>query len=215
MDVSATALPLRNHCGARKRKREVVGGLNEPPCVSPNHKHGSLLHFPSSFANCINSGDFASLDRLIRLRADVNCEYFILNIRLCETGFIGALNLLNEMYPDNVVRFYSSKVVGCAIVSEATFTCTDNVIIRTAVAPMLPSPVLVSQCSGPRVDSALLMRYLESVPLHSREEVKRELQDAEDVVVEGTARLTVTFDPNSKKVTSFRINYEFESLTAV
>lgn len=174
----------------------------------------TLLFFPNTFAVCLNSGDFDSLLHLVNTRATSTCSYYIVNMRFTQIGFLGALSILNELYPDGVLCVHSTRFVGNCLEAVMYYKCTDNKVITASMTPLLPDTRLFKCCSGPRADPKLMKSYISMIPAEDQERMERTISEAADVIVYGKALLQLTFDDLTKKISSIRVNYEFTSCCA-
>jgi hypothetical protein len=178
-------------------------------------KCDSLLFFPATFARCVNSGDFTSLNKLIRSRIDRNCEITLVGTRVSLEGMLAVFELMNELRPDSIHCVHSTKVVENEIRATLCYKYTDNLTLRQALKGSFPDPRVYNACAGPRGDPEQRAEYVNSRPEHEQADIMYSLAFAEEVVVYGNAYLTLAFDEHTKKVTALKLGCDFTSFRVV
>jgi hypothetical protein len=175
----------------------------------------SLLFFPATFTNCLNSGDFVSLNKLIHSRIDQNCEFKLAESRISLEGMLIVLELMNDLHPDSVHFVHTTKVVGNQIRASMCYKYTDNMKLRQALAGTFPDTRIFKACAGPRGDPEQRTQYVNNRPDDEKADILYNLAFAEEVVVYGNSYMTLTFDDYSKKVIALSLGCEFTSFRVV
>jgi hypothetical protein len=194
-------LKLSRRAAAREKSMKLY--------VFPSfHKCDSLANFPSSFARCLNSGDFVDLTKLFSSYVDKDCA---IKMNCGNTGtltsrdFVSVFEIADSLHPDSVACVHSTKVEANIIASTMYFKFTDNQFLNQAVARSIKGDML------PEFREHRKIRYERHIGpgLSSKERrnVDAILGSDEDIVVYGTTNFNLKVDPETKKI----VNIEFIS----
>lgn len=173
-------------------------------------KCDSLLFFPSTFASCLNSGDFVSLSKLLKSRVDNSCDINVAGRPLTVDMVVKVHEIMNELHPDSMICVHTTKVVGNEIRTLLYFKYTDSTTIRKSLMRTCADPDYVDMCS-PRGDPNKLSAFLDTKPEQERAVLSHMLEHQDEVLVYGRAYMTMTFDDFTKKVTGLHMECEFTS----
>jgi hypothetical protein len=199
-DPHAKYANLSRRGKARERARQLK------LCAFPIlDRCNSLLYFPSTFARVLNSGDYNELDRLVNTRLSRNCDIIEHHpgrvFNLSQNDFLGYLKCRDSAHPDGIACVHGVKVVENQIIATVYFKFTDNQFLYSSVVN-----AGAQSCGGilmPGVQRS--ERLIEQIKPNFSSDNERNraislLNSNVDLIVHGSATLTLTIDDVSKKI---------------
>lgn len=180
------------------------------------NKCDSLLYFPSTMAQHLNSGDFSSLSELLSAHLHKNCSVQLVsgrNVSLTPPMFVGLFELCNELYPDSIMCMHSTKVVDNEIRSNLHFKFTDNKIIYESFVRKISGTDYASLFSKQRSEH-IVQCFKANLIVEKDLQTICMLMDTEpEVVVYGRVELRLLFDETTKRVMDVKFISTLTSVT--
>jgi len=214
---SVTASPFKREANTKRNKlHHASSSFISTACLFPEYgRCQTLLLFPQNFASCLNSGDFGSLSRLLKSRVDKRCRYEVFGQKMDLDTVVRIFELQDELHPDSVTNVRNTRVIRNEVRSFFNFKYTANKTIEASLRRCVQDQSVLQMCPVPHADPVCLHQFIESKPAEDRLALLTLTYTAEELIVQGKARMTLIIDDVTKKITHFSIACQFTSFEAV
>ena len=162
----------------------------------------SVKLFPLSFASCVNSGDVASMAKLVHSRMSKNCKIEMFHRHLGFDDFLKMFELIDQLYPDCVTSIQTIRTVGNQITAAIYVQYTVNKVIAKSIresegeSSRLPIDVSCTMHSDP----CRLKAYIESFPAEDQASVLAQVYSAEELIVRGQGVMSLTVSEKTGRI---------------
>eukprot|EP01032_Pedospumella_encystans_P011114 gene11114-12951_t len=167
------------------------------------NKCDSLLYFPSTMAQHLNSGDFSSLSELLSSHLHKNCSVQLISgriISLTPPMLVGLFEHCNDLYPDSIMCMHSTKVVENEIRANLHFKFTDNKVIYESFVRKIASTPYAHLFTMQRSEHVLKCFKAGSTIEEDLNAICVLMDTEPEVVIYGKIELRLVFDETTKRV---------------
>lgn len=179
----------------------------------PPNRPDTIASFPYNAANCLNSGDFDGLSKLVGTHMERGCDISVSYspTKLNNNSFVRLFELLNEAHPDRIMSVQNLETFRNRIAANVYMKFTDCKPLYESVAKTIKDPTFADYFPPSR--SEILKRRMRTAlrPDAERQQLEALLESDSDIVVYGCVQLVLTVDETTSKAIGMQMLCDFNS----
>lgn len=162
----------------------------------------SVVNFPTILVNCLNSGDNVGLSDLLRgsLCEDCAVGIYCFNSRVSTKTFLRYFELTSLVQPDRILHINDTSVMQNRVTASSMIKFTACKLLFDFVAKTVSDPDLTSLFNN-RAEHLRRRLCNADRSEEERRQMMHLIESDVDLVMYGAARIQVTFDEVTNKVT--------------
>lgn len=205
LDVVKSAIkPLSNYFA-----KKVMAGIKLCPFPTFD-KSDAMLYLPSTLAKHANSGDMDKFASVLKLHSDKNASVILCsgsNLTLPIAKVLELAELVDDFFPDSMNCMHSTKVVGNTIQAVMYYKYTDSPEVYKHADYVVSDPLFRSFFAGGRKQCLERNLQLETKSESVQQQIAELIDLQEELQIYGKSDLTMTFDPFTKKILTYRMSW--------